>query len=146
MDLLNSAFMNGLAGRMRFLAARTGLIAQNIANANTPNFEAQDLAPPDSATRDFAQLTRSAARKAQNSQQAGALRVSDPRHMQATSARAGEFRAVDAPDAEAGLNGNKVSVETQMMKLSETRMAYQMASSVYRKGVDMMRLAARGTR
>ena len=33
-----------------------------------------------------------------------------------------------------------------MMKMSETRADYQLVSTVYRKSVDMLKLAARGGR
>ncbi len=130
MDLMKTSLFAGLAGRLQFLAARTNVVAENIANADTPGFVARDLASPEFGKRVSAH----------------ALKVSDPRHIAAPSAVTGAARPHLAPDGEASLNGNKVSVETQMMKLSETRMDYQLASSVYRKGIEMIRLAARGGR
>lgn len=129
MDLSKSSLFAGLAGRLQFLAARTATIAENIANADTPGYVARDLKAPE-----FGRLAR-----------AEAMRVSDPRHM-AGPGGVTKTRTVLAPDGEASLNGNEVSVETQMMKLSETRMDYQLASGVYRKAVDLIRLAARGGR
>lgn len=126
MDLTKTSLFAGLANRLQFLSARTGVIAENIANADTPGYAARDVAAPEFRQR----LT--------------AMRASDPRHLQAGSASAA--RTHEAPDGEASLNGNQVSIETQMMKISETRMDYQLASSVYRKGIDMIRLAVRGAR
>ena len=131
MNLLKSPLMSGLAARLQFLAARSGVIAENIANADTPDYAARDVAKPD-----FKKMVA-----------APALKVSDPRHVQRTSSSGGHsFRVESAPDPDASLNGNKVSIETQMMKLSETRMDYQLASTVYRKGVELIRIAARGGR
>lgn len=127
MDLMKSSLFAGLAGRLEFLAARTNVIAENIANADTPGFVARDLAAPEFGKR------------------VAALKVSDPRHLTAGSSPA-PARPHLAPDGEASLNGNEVSVETQMMKLSATRMDYQLASTVYRKGLELIRLAARGGR
>ena len=126
MDLTKSHLFAGLAGRLQFLAARTNVIAENVANADTPDYVARDLKAPDFGAR------------------LAALKTSDPRHLQADSAQAAKPHL--APDGEASLNGNKVSVETQMVKLSETRMDYQLASTVYRKGIELIRLAARGGR
>lgn len=130
MDFGASPLFAALARRLEFLAARSGVIAENIANADTPGYVARDLAPTGFAARLSA-----------------ALRVSDPRHIPAapSSARAAS-RAEDAPDGDVALNGNKVSVETQMMKLAETRADYQLAATVYRKAIDMTRIAARGGR
>lgn len=129
MDLMKTSLFAGLASRLQYLAARTNVVAENIANADTPGYVARDLAAPDFSKR----------------VNAHALRTSDPRHMGAAPG-APAARPHQAPDGEASLNGNKVSIETQMMKLSETRMDYQLASSVYRKGIELIRLAARGGR
>ncbi|MEL6370712.1 MAG: flagellar basal body protein [Pseudomonadota bacterium] len=131
MDLNTTSLLSSLTDRMRHLAARTNVLAENIANADTPGFRARDVAPPS-----FDKMARREA-----------MRVSDPRHVtKAASSQSNGPRIVDAPDPDASLNGNRVSVETQMMKLSSTRMDYQLASTVYRKGLAMIRLAARGDR
>jgi flagellar basal-body rod protein FlgB len=129
MDLLQSPLLSGLAERLRYLAARAGVVAQNVANADTPDYAAQDLSPP--------QFKASLA---------PALKTSDPRHAQAPAAARAAWRVEAAPDPDASLNGNRVSIETQMMKLSETRMDYQLASTVYRKSLELIRLAVRGGR
>lgn len=129
MDLTNLPLLAGLAQRLDFLGARSSVIAENIANADTPGYAARDLEKPN-----FGDLTRTAA-----------LRVTDPKHIAASpGAGAASFRAVSAPDGDASLSGNQVSLETQAMKLSETRQDYALASSLYRKGLAMLRLAARG--
>lgn len=130
MDLLGSAVLDGLALRMRHLSARAGVIAENVANADTPGYVARDVAAPDFAAR----------------ARTHALAANHERHIRAASLSSSALRTVAAPDGEASLTGNEVSLETQMMKLSETRMDYQLATSLYRKGLDMMRLAARGGR
>lgn len=130
MDLMKSSLFAGLAGRLQFLAARTSVIAENIANADTPGYVSRDLKAPE-----FGALAR-----------AEALKISDPRHIANPPSAGTKYEKRLAPDGEAALNGNNVSAEMQMMKLSETRMDYQLASSVYRKGIDLIRLAARGGR
>ena len=128
MDVRSTPLLSALAARMKFLSARTGVIAENIANADTPDFVARDLA------------NRKAFRPA------APLKVTDARHIAAAGAPGPGFRLESAPDPDAGVNGNRVSLETQMMKLSETRMDYQLASTIYRKSVELVRLAARGGR
>lgn len=130
---MNTSLLSGLKDRLNFLSARTTVIAENIANADTPDYQARDLAAPN-----FKKLA-----KAETAAQS--LRVSDPRHIQSSGVSSTSVKSHAAPDGEASLNGNKVSLETQMMKLSNTRMEYQMASSVYRKALGMVRLAVRGS-
>ena len=127
MDLSKIPLLSGLAARLDFLAARTSVIAENIANADTPNYTARDLKKPD--FKDMATT---------------AMRASDPKHLTAPATPGSSYRAVSAPDGEASLTGNQVSVETQAMKLSETRQEYALAASLYRKGLSMLRIAARG--
>jgi len=127
MDVRSTPLLSALTERLKHLSARTGVIAENIANADTPGFVARDL-------------KASPARHATST-----LKTSDPRHIQASSA-SGSIRPEAAPDGDAAINGNQVSIETQMMKLSETRMDYQLASTIYRKSVELVRLAARGGR
>ncbi|NWG92075.1 MAG: flagellar biosynthesis protein FlgB [Parvularculaceae bacterium] len=126
MDFPKSSLFTGLASRLQYLAARTSILAENVANADTPGYVARDLKAPEFGKR------------------LAVMRASDPRHLQAGTAPAHKPHA--APDGEASLSGNKVSIETQMMKLSEARMDYQLASTVYRKGIDLIRMAARGGR
>ncbi len=133
MDLTKIPLLSGLAARLDFLASRTSVIAENIANADTPGYVAKDL-----KTRNFQAMAQSAA-------QPQPMRVSDPRHVAAApGAQARSFTVERAPDGEASLTGNQVSLETQAMKLSETRQEYALAASLYRKGLAMLRLAARG--
>ncbi len=129
MDLSRIPLLAGLAQRLDFLGARAAVVAENIANADTPDYAARDLEKPS-----FGAMARTAA-----------LRVSDPKHISAPGpAGQTQFRSVAAPDGEASLTGNQVSLETQAMKLSETRQDYALAASLYRKGLSMLRLAARG--
>lgn len=130
MDVSTTPLFSALAGRLKFLSARASLIAENIANADTPDFAARDLKAPD-----FRSIAGAAA-----------LRVSDPRHLAASAARAPEGEIIAAPDPDASINGNRVSVETQAMKLAATRQDYQLASTIYRKSLELLRFAARGGR
>ena len=130
MDLTKLPLLSGLAARLDFLAARGAVIAQNIAHSDTPDYIAKDVKKPE-----FGALARSAA----------TMRVSDPRHV-AAAPGAGQpgFKVENAPDGQASLSGNQVSLETQAMKLSSTRQEYALAAGLYRKGLAMLRLAARG--
>ena len=62
-------------------------------------------------------------------------------HLQGKSSVGGSFRAVAAPDSQSSPDGNAVVVEEQMMKVSETQMAYAEASGLYKKMFAMWRTA-----
>lgn len=116
--------------QMNWLGDRQTVLAQNIANADTPHYRAKDL-------------------KAISFQRE--LRDIQPVKMQATSGthlqgtivkpdfRVEELRAREV--YETNPNDNGVALEEQMMKVSDTQMKYQLASNIYHKNMMMMRNA-----
>lgn len=129
MDFSSLPFFNSLVGRMRFLSAKSSVIAQNIANADTPHYRAQTLKAPDFG----AEVSRTA------------MRTSHHRHRVQTgnADMTGRMHDQDGP---AGINGNSVSLEQETMQLNRTRMEYGLATSVYRKGTELVRRAIRTDR
>lgn len=102
--------------------ARLGVIAQNVANADTPGYRASDLP-------DFASVY----------QGGESMRVTRPGHLGAMGRQTPDpvLRA-DSGDAP---NGNSVSLETEMMKGVEARQTHDMALSVYKSVSEMMRMS-----
>jgi flagellar basal-body rod protein FlgB len=122
-----------IKGRLSWLDERQRVIAQNVANADTPGFTAQDLKAP----ADFARALREGA---------GGVRMTRTSAMHLApkgGAAAARFEAQRAPDSETTLDGNSVVVEEQMLKMAESRMAYDAAIGFYQKSLQMIRLASR---
>lgn len=119
--------------RMAWLDRRQQVLAQNIANADTPNFQPADVKPLDSA-------------KALGQSGVGGLLqpvATNPMHL---GGGAGAFGAAIQTERsrepyETTPSGNAVVLEEQMMKVAETQADYQMATSLYRKYMDMLKLA-----
>lgn len=138
MDLTKLPLFETLRTRMSYLTARQAVIAENVANANTPGFRAKDVETPD-----FAAL---AAGEADGT----AMTLTNPLHI-ASNAGDGSgtqsgFRVRDMPDTEATPNGNSVVLEDQMMKLSSTQMDYSTASQIYKKALSLIRMAVSAPR
>ena len=53
------------------------------------------------------------------------------------------FTSNASPDSETTLDGNSVVVEEQMLKMAESRMAYDAAIGFYTKSMQMLRMAAK---
>ncbi len=110
---------------------RQKVIAQNVANADTPGY-----APRDLAGFSFEQAMR-----------AGAGGVSPVRtqamHLAGRARPAGAFKAGAAPDTEARLDGNQVVLEEQMMKMQDARGDYETAITLYTQSLGLLRTAAR---
>jgi flagellar basal-body rod protein FlgB len=53
------------------------------------------------------------------------------------------FKSRVIEDGEMTPNGNSVVLEEQMMKVAETQAEYQSAIEIYRKGINLLRIAVR---
>ena len=110
------------AQRTQWLSSRDELIAANIANANTPDFQATDLRPF-SAVLDSAQVS---------------MVSTNPAHMTPSGDGFAEARVVESDGPETTLSGNSVDVENEMMKLGEVNRDYTMATNIKRVIHQMM--------
>ena len=121
MTVANSPIFGMLNEKMNWLSQRQRVLAQNVANADTPTYRAKDLRP-----LDFRQeLARGVPRIS--------MAYSNSRHI-VSSDQNYQFRVERAKRAyETAPMKNNVVLEEQMMKLTTTQSDYQMATSVYRK-------------
>lgn len=111
-----------MAGAMSQRAgARMSVVAQNIANADTPGFKAMDL-PSFAETYDESGAAMRATRSGHFSTDAGAAEPSARR-----------AKGAAAP------NGNTVSLEQEMVKTATIRQDHEMALSIYRASTDILR-------
>jgi flagellar basal-body rod protein FlgB len=104
-------------------AARQGIIARNMANADTPGYRAADLP-------DFASAWRGSGETA--------MRATRSAHLSANGTVA--VAAIDGPGA-MGPNGNSVSLETEMVKAAEVKQQHDMALAIYSSLSGIVRTA-----
>jgi len=128
-----------LKGRMSFLSARQRVIAENVANADTPGFIPTDIKP-----KSFDQLVR--AGSGSGGAAAGALARTSGAHIQRPGVANPAYKPERTPDSETRLDGNSVVLEEQMLKMAESRMAYDAAISFYQKSLNLLRMAAKPPR
>ena len=130
MDLNGVPLFSLLSGRMSWLSTRQSVLAQNVANADTPNYVARDIKP-----MDFENMVAG--------QNAGTgLAVTNARHIDIHArAGGGGFEQQDAEGEGGTPSGNVVSIEQEMIKLSDTQIQYQTATNLYQKAVNMFRTA-----
>ncbi len=104
--------------------ARLGVIAQNIANADTPGFKAQDLP-------DFAATWAETGGEG--------MKATRPGHngTMATTAEPVAMRR----DGPASPNGNTVSLQDEMVRAAQVRQDHDMALAVYKNAGDILRAA-----
>lgn len=113
--------------RLAWLEARQRVLAQNIANADTPGFQPRDLRP-------FAALL--AARGAP----VGVART-DPAHLAPRGAAADPRARLDRGAAERSRNGNAVALDEQAVKVADTDTAHALATGLHRRYLGLFRTA-----
>ena len=127
MNLDQISFFRLASERLEWLSSRQKVIAENIANGDTPGYRARDVAP-------FESYVQAAS--------AAADGTADGTGAQPFGARL-PVETVDAPDSWSGdLSGNTVVLEQQTVKAGETAVQYRLAANLYRKANELLTLAA----
>jgi flagellar basal-body rod protein FlgB len=115
-----------LSDKMRWHQERQGVLAENVANADTPGFVERDL-----KAFSFGDEMQSVASLT--------LSTSSPQHLQATSG-GGRFGSLSAP-FEITPSGNAVTLEDEMMKVSGNDMDYQAVTTLYTRSMRLLKIA-----
>lgn len=133
MALTDLTLVSALRTKMQWHQARQKVLAENVANANTPGFQPKDLQPP-AAPRTAGSAAAGAAAGIQ-------VERTNPLHLAASgaSAEAGTERATRF---ETRPSGNAVTLEDEMLKVAENQSDYQLAASLYQKSLSLLRTAA----
>lgn len=107
-------------------SARQGIIAQNIANADTPDYAARDLRP---FKETFNRISGSDM----------AMRATRPGHIdRATDESRPDPFEIEVTEATAP-NGNTVSLEDQVMRSAEVKSQHDLALGIYQKSLKILR-------
>jgi flagellar basal-body rod protein FlgB len=132
MDIGQLPLFAALSKRMSWLTARQTVLAENVANANTPGYVAKDL-----KELDFKSLMAHRA-------SGGALQLAadQPGHI-APAAPNNPAPVVKVADDQS-LDGNGVSLESQMMKVSTNASEYALVTTLYKQNISMIKTALGG--
>ncbi|GAB5352468.1 flagellar basal body protein [Qipengyuania sp. 483] len=133
MSNTSPALMQGIGVAMRHLSDRQQVIAQNIANGDTPGYKAREVEAPS-----FAGLVDAS----------GATRVVRPTvqissEMRALGAQQQTLGGIvlDQDIVETKPDGNNVTLEEQVLKLGEVQSEFAALTNLYRKQMQMMKIA-----
>jgi flagellar basal-body rod protein FlgB len=116
-----------LRTRMHWHQERQRLLAENVANADTPQFKARDLEPP-----------------AIDRLQPGALGLArtSAAHFAGPSASAdAQFQHDRRGGFEVRPAGNAVNLEDEMIKVASNQMDFQAATALYTRGLGLLKTA-----
>ncbi len=113
-----------LRTRMHWHQERQRLLAENVANADTPKFRPRDLAPPQMDAAPAAlPLARTSAVHLAGAPDSATFQLD----------RRGQF--------EVRPTGNAVSLEDEMMKVAANQMDYQTVTALYTRGLALLKTA-----
>lgn len=116
---------------MHWHEARQHLLAENVANADTPSYRPKDLKPPQF--------------EAELAEHIPSLRVARTNTMHLASAAQAVGGDRFRPDEDGGWEqtpgGNAVVLEEEMMKVAANQFDFQLASSLYSKSLGLIRTA-----
>ena len=129
MDLSNLNVFAAVTRRMAWLSKRQEILSQNIANADTPKYQARDLKEVDFSKSDGASPF-----------QAELVRT-NPAHFGRMD-RPSDFDSQKDKDPYETLpTGNGVVLEEQLMKVAKTKHDYELMTRLYRKHMEMFQIA-----
>jgi flagellar basal-body rod protein FlgB len=122
-----------LRNRLGYLADRQQMIAQNVANSDTPGYTPKDLrpftVPGEPGALSLAPVSAA---------------LTSPMHLAPpASGHVTGQRPVASPDSETTLNGNSVVLEEEMNKMSQARTDYDAAVAFYEQSLALIQTAAK---
>ncbi|MCQ8780914.1 flagellar basal body rod protein FlgB [Mangrovibrevibacter kandeliae] len=113
---MDQIYLMGVASRRsEWLSVRQSVVAENVANANTPAYQAKDV-------KDFSEVMQ-----ATSLQMAG----TSPMHLVSAGGRGdANVETTEGDSWEVLHSGNSVSLEQEMLKAGEVQRDYQLTTSI----------------
>lgn len=143
MTTANLTLFQAITQKMGWDEQRQKVLAENIANADTPNYRPNDLVSPDFKSL-LGQTTSSIALSGGSSEVN--MAVTNAGHIDPT----GTHVSASGPDAKEKMQrktyetapaGNAVVMEEQLLKINQTVMDHRLMSNLYQRNISMLRRA-----
>lgn len=130
MGFNNLTLFGMVKNRLNWLTQRQEVLAQNIANSDTPKYRPSDL-----KQYDFGQLVRG--EKMQLN-----MKTTEPNHLTGIRRRTRDYSLeTERRPFETSPNGNGVVLEEQMAKVAETQISHRFTTQIYKKHLMMIKMA-----
>jgi flagellar basal-body rod protein FlgB len=120
--------LNLAAQKIEWLSTRQEILAQNVANVNTPRYLAKDVVQFE-AFLDNAGLN---------------MAKSNPLHMDASASVASQTNTVVDREGEKNYSGNNVSLENELLKLGETNSQFALNTGLIKSYNRMLMASLKG--
>lgn len=132
MAITDIPILSMLRTRLDWSQARQRVLAENVANADTPKFQARDLAPLNFEEAPLAasgRLTPVSLTRTENS------------HIEGVGLSQSPFRNSNSRTFEVRPAGNAVNLEEEMMKVAANQMDFQAATALYTRSLGLIKIA-----
>ena len=133
MDFSSISLFNIMKSKLEYLSERQSVLAQNIANADTPGYIAKDIPEPD-----FKRMMKDSSKGAVQKLQ---MAATDSRHIPSREVSSSFAAVKNKKTAELNPNGNNVVIEEEMSKVAMNQAEYQKVLNLYGKAVSMFKTA-----
>lgn len=126
----NISLFQAMNAKMNYLSQREKIISQNVANADTANYNAQDLAKVD-----FSKMLANVSKNKMNV----SLETTNPNHLMPGGSPQSPKVVDNKKPYEVNPSGNGVDLEEQMLKSNDVQLNYSLMVNLYKGQMDMIR-------
>lgn len=127
MSLDDSGILRLMSEKMSYLGQKQSVLAQNVANANTPGYKARTI-----EAFSFSTALKEAG---------GDMKATDAKHIIPASMAGVNEGTRKMRSFETVPSGNSVELEQQMLDVSQTNIDYQATVSIYSKFMALFKTA-----
>lgn len=129
MALTDLPIFQALKSKMQWHQVRQGVLAENVANSDTPHYKAKEL--KDFTFADHIGRTEFGLQTA----------VTKSGHITGAMTGGGKAKVEETDMFEVTPSGNNVNLEEQMMLVTQNQMDYQAATSIYSRSLGLIKTA-----
>jgi len=132
MAITDVPILSMLRTKLNWNQERQKVLAENVANSDTPNFRERDLVPPkfpDSSTIAAAPVAQVK------------LATTEGGHIGGMALSGTSFATQSKGNYEVRPTGNSVNLEEEMMKVAANQMDYQAATALYSRSLNLLKVA-----
>ncbi len=130
MGIAELPLFTAMKQKMHWHQDRQSLLAENVANAETPGYQGRDL-KAFSFKKSLGQFSSTQISTA----------TTNSKHMQISIGSSGGFGAQRMNSFEVTPEGNAITLEDEMMKVTANQLDYQMVTTLYTRSLGLYRSA-----
>ncbi|MCF8476175.1 MAG: flagellar basal body rod protein FlgB [Pseudolabrys sp.] len=132
MAITDIPILSMLRTKLNWSQERQKVLAENVANSDTPNYHRRDLTPPK-----FEDPSAVAVRPLQ----LVAMAATEKGHFSGTTMGGSGFESSRKGNFSVTPTGNSVNLEDEMMNIAANQMDYQAATALYSRSLNLLKVA-----